>query len=147
MVEVNFDSDKLTQRKIHVNIASEPAVKNGNKIAVTITSDGKNIVTGSTNYSKRDESGKIIVEGNGSLKIGENTRVSKFTYSRQQLTNENDGETGVAILLNTNFGPSAVVGELKLTDKEVHVFNSYCEQSKDCAHFKLQSILNKDSEY
>lgn len=100
----------------------------------------------STNYSQRDEAGKVIVEGNGSLKIGENTRSSKFTYSRKQLTREVDGEVGVAILLNANFGPSAVVGELKLSNKEIHVFNSYCEQSKDCAHFKLQSAFDGDSE-
>lgn len=89
----------------------------------------------------------MIVEGSGSLKIGETgTRSSKFTYSRKQLTRENDGETGVAMLLNANFGPSAVVGELKLSDKEVLVFNSYCEQSKDCAHFKLQGTVNTDRE-
>ena len=41
-----------------------------------------------------------------------------------------------------NFEPSAIVGELKLSNKELHVFNSYCEQKKDCAQFKLQSIMN-----
>ncbi|XP_034949851.1 apolipophorins [Chelonus insularis] len=142
MIETNFDSDKIKHRKIHATISTAPAVKTGKRIVLTVTSDGKNIITGSTNYSKRDEAGKIIVEGNGNLKIGENTRSSKFTYSRKQLTRENDGETGVAILLNANFGPSAVVGELKLSDKEVLVFNSYCEQSKDCAHFKLQSNVD-----
>ena len=50
-------------------------------------------------------------------------------------------------MLNASFGTSAIVGEIKLTDKEVHVFNSYCEQSKDCAHFKLQSTLDTDREY
>lgn len=63
------------------------------------------------------------------------------------MTHETDGEVGVAIILNANFGPSAIVGEVKLTNKEVHVFNSYCEQSKDCAHFKLQATLDTDSEY
>jgi hypothetical protein len=83
----------------------------------------------------------VTLEGNGSLKIGENTKSSSFKYVRKQLTREADKEVGVAIMLNSSFGPSAIVGELKLSDKEVHVFNSYCEQSKDCAHFKLQSTL------
>lgn len=163
---MNFDSDKIQHRKIHADITTTPAVKTGKRIILTVTSDGKNIITGryvslifihnkskiklfapcSTNYNKRDEAGKIIVEGNGFLKIGENTRSSKFTYSRKQLTRENDGETGVAVLFNANFGPSAVVGELKLSDKQVLVFNSYCEQSKDCALFKLQSTIDTDRE-
>lgn len=49
--------------------------------------------------------------------------------------------------MNANLGPSAIVGELKLSNKELHLFNSYCEQNKDCAQFKLQSILNVESEY
>ncbi|XP_008560242.1 apolipophorins [Microplitis demolitor] len=144
IIEINFDSDKVQHRKIHAEITTAPAVKTGKRIVLTVTSDGKNIVVGSTNYSKRDEAGTVIVEGNGNLQIGENSRSLKFTYSRKQLTRENDGQVGTAILLNANFGPSAVVGELKLSDKEVLVFNSYCEQSKDCAHFKLQSTMDTD---
>ncbi|XP_035725460.1 apolipophorins-like [Vespa mandarinia] len=144
LININFDSDKIKERKIHAEIANKPTAKTGRRIIITVTSDGKNLITGSTNYKKRQEEGKIIVEGNGSLKIGENTRSSSFKYTRQQLTHETDGEVGVAIILNANFGPSAIVGEVKLTNKEVHVFNSYCEQSKDCAHFKLQATLDSD---
>ncbi|XP_076762006.1 retinoid- and fatty-acid binding glycoprotein apolipophorin [Xylocopa sonorina] len=143
MITVNFDSDKIKQRKIHAEIANKPTLKTGKRILVTVTSDGQNIVTGSTSYKKRDEDGKVVVEGNGNLKIGDNSRSSSFKYTRQQLTREKDGEIGVAMVLNVNFGPSAIVGELKLTNKELHVFNSYCEQNKDCAQFKLQSILDQ----
>ncbi|XP_023288424.1 apolipophorins, partial [Orussus abietinus] len=139
VITVNFDSDKVKHRKIHAEIANKPTAKAGKKIIVTVTSEGKNIVAGSTNYKKREEDGKVIVEGNGSLKIGDSTKSSSFKYTRQKLTKEADGEDGVAVFLNTNFGSSAIVGELKLTNKEIHVLNSYCEQSKDCAHFKLQS--------
>ncbi|CAL7938756.1 unnamed protein product [Xylocopa violacea] len=142
MITVNFDSDKIKQRKIHAEIANKPTLKTGKRILITVTSDGQNIVTGSTSYKKRDEDGKVVVEGNGNLKIGDNSRSSSFKYTRQQLTREKDGEIGVAMVLNVNFGPSAIVGELKLTNKELHVFNSYCEQNKDCAQFKLQSILD-----
>ncbi|XP_019888404.1 apolipophorins [Ooceraea biroi] len=144
LINVNLDSDKLKHRKIHAEIANQPAVKSGRKITITVTSDGKNIVTGSTSYKKHDEAGKITVEGNGNLKIGENTRSSSFQYTRQQLTREKDGEVGVAIVLNAKFDPAAIVGELKLSNKEILVFNSYCEQSKDCAHVKLQSRYDTD---
>nr|XP_034187967.1 apolipophorins [Osmia lignaria] len=142
VINANFDSDKLKHRKIHAEIANKPTAKAGKRIAITVTSDGQNIVTGSTSYKKRDEDGKIVVEGNGNLKVGDDTKSSSFKYTRQQLTKEKDGEVGVAMVLNANFGPSAIVGELKLSNKEVHVFNSYCEQNKDCAHFKLQSTLD-----
>lgn len=92
----------------------------------------------------RDEAGKITVEGNGNLKIGEDTRSSSFKYTRQMLTREKDGEVGVMILLNAKFEPAAIVSEMKLSDKEVLVSNSYCEQSKDCANFKLQSTYDTD---
>ncbi|XP_078038624.1 retinoid- and fatty-acid binding glycoprotein apolipophorin, partial [Augochlora pura] len=145
-INANFDSDKTKYRKIHAEISNKPTAKTGKRIIVTVTSDGKNIVTGSTSYKKRDEEGKIVVEGNGSLKVGDDTKSSSFKYTRQQLTNEKDGEEGAAVILNANFGPSAIVGELKLSNKELHVFNSYCEQTKDCAHFKLQSSLDSKPE-
>lgn len=99
----------------------------------------------STNYKKHDEAGKLTVEGTGNLKIGENTRSSSFKYIRQQLTREKDGEVGVVIILNAKFDPAAIVGELKLSNKEILISNNYCEQSKDCAHFKLQSNYDTDS--
>ncbi|XP_001604024.1 apolipophorins [Nasonia vitripennis] len=144
VLNVNFDSDKLKYRKIHAEIANKPSTPDGRAIFITVTSDGKNLVTGSTNYKRHEEDKKITLEGNGSLKIGENTKSSSFKYVRKQLTRENDKEVGVAIMLNASFGPSGIVGELKLSDKEVLVFNSYCEQSKDCAQFKLQSTLDTD---
>ncbi|XP_012523598.1 apolipophorins [Monomorium pharaonis] len=145
VIKGNLDSDKLKHRKIHVEIANSPTAKTGRRITITVTSDGKNIVTGSTNYKKRDEAGKITVEGSGNLKIGEDTRSSSFKYTRQQLTREKDGESGTVIVLNAKFDPAAVVGELKFSNKEILVFNSYCEQSKDCAHFKLQSSYDSDN--
>ena len=45
VITVNFDSDKMKQRKIHAEVANKPA-KTGRKIIVTVTSDGKNIISG-----------------------------------------------------------------------------------------------------
>lgn len=46
LIEFNFDSDKIKHRKIHAEIGTKLAVKSGKRILVTVTSDGKNIVTG-----------------------------------------------------------------------------------------------------
>ncbi|XP_011144506.2 apolipophorins [Harpegnathos saltator] len=143
-INVNFDSDKIKHRKISAKIANGATAKTGKRILITVSSDGKNIVTGSTSYKRRDEAGKIIVEGNGNLKIGENTRSSSFKYTHQRLTREKDGEAGVVMVLNAKFDPVAIVGDFKFSNKEILVSNSYCEQSKDCAHFKLQSSYDTD---
>lgn len=142
MITANFDSDKTKYRKVHAEITNKPTAKAAKRIIITVTSDGQNVVTGSTSYKKREEEGKTVIEGKGTLKVGDNTKSSSFKYTRQQLTNEKDGEVGVAVILNANFGTSAIVGELKLSNKELHAFNSYCEQTKDCAHFKLLSTLD-----
>ena len=55
VINANFDSDKIKYRKIHAEIANKPTPKNGKLITMAVTSDGKNIVTGSTNYKRRDE--------------------------------------------------------------------------------------------
>ena len=46
MININLDSDKLKHRKIHAEIANKPTAKTGRRIIITVTSDGKNIVTG-----------------------------------------------------------------------------------------------------
>jgi len=45
-IHVNLDSDKLKHRKIFAEIANNPTAKTGRRIIITVTSDGKNIVTG-----------------------------------------------------------------------------------------------------
>ncbi|XP_012266095.2 apolipophorins [Athalia rosae] len=149
---VNFDSDKLETRKIHVEVNNKPA-KGGKRIVLIVTADGKNIVTGSTNYKEHSEGGKRIIEGNGSLKIRESTQSSSFKYTRQLFTGDVDGENGVANLLTINFGQSSIVGEYKATEKELMFLNSYCEQSADCATVKLHykttpgGALKRSDEY
>lgn len=46
VVNVNFDSDKVKYRKVHAEIANKPSTQDGRRIFITVTSDGKNLVTG-----------------------------------------------------------------------------------------------------
>ena len=45
-INVNFDSDKTKYRKIHAEIVNKPSSQEGRRIFITVTSDGKNLVTG-----------------------------------------------------------------------------------------------------
>lgn len=101
----------------------------------------KNLISCSTNYKKRSEGGKVIVEGNGSVRIRDSTKSSSFKFTRQDLTADVDGESGIATFLNFNFGPSTVISEFKATNKEFYIIDSYCEESADCAHFKIKSKI------
>lgn len=99
------------------------------------------------NFNKREEDGKVIIDGTGELKVMEATRSSSFKYSRQRLTMEKHGEQGIFSTLHANFDPSAIVSEMKFTNKEALFFGSYCEKSKDCTQMKLQSKLDTDSTF
>lgn len=46
VINANFDSDKVKHRKIRAEIANKPTAKNGKTITITVTSDGKNVITG-----------------------------------------------------------------------------------------------------
>lgn len=46
LININVDSDKFKYRKIHTEITNKPNPTEGRKIFVTVTSDGKNLITG-----------------------------------------------------------------------------------------------------
>ena len=46
VLNINFDSDKIKYRKIHAEISNQPNSQDGRMIHITVTSEGKNVVTG-----------------------------------------------------------------------------------------------------
>lgn len=48
------------------------------------------------------------------------------------------------MILNAGLGAKNIVGELKLTNKQFRLLNSYCEEKSQCAHVEVFAKLNND---
>ncbi|XP_023030403.2 retinoid- and fatty-acid binding glycoprotein apolipophorin [Leptinotarsa decemlineata] len=118
--------------------------KTGKRIQFTITSAGKNIVSGSTNYQARDEHGKYVVEGSGSVKIKDATKPLSFKYICHQLSLQKDGEQGIDVSLDASVGNMAIDSEFKTTNKQFRYLSSYCETNKECTHVEIDSKVNSN---
>lgn len=46
--------------------------------------------------------------------------------------------------MNAGIGTQGIVGELKLTNKQFRILNSYCEEKKQCAHVEVFSKASTD---
>lgn len=141
-VKINLNSPNLQVNKYLIDVQNKPG-KTGKRIQVNIKSANKNIVSGSTNYNVRDEQGKYIVEGSGTLKVKEENKAANFKYISQRLTTEKNGEQGIDISFNAAVGDRAVDAEYKLTNKQFRILESYCEKRKECANFELDSKINR----
>ncbi|GLV37036.1 apolipophorin [Carabus blaptoides fortunei] len=138
---INVHSEKLKLEKIRLEALNKPA-KGGKRIQFSAKSGDKNLLSGSTSYKANEEGGKFIVEGSGSVKVKDETKTATFKFMRQQLVQEKNGEHGVEVLLNANIGSQGIVGELKLTNKQFRLLNSYCEEKKQCAHVEVFTKSN-----
>ncbi|KAJ8984123.1 hypothetical protein NQ317_017333 [Molorchus minor] len=136
---VNSPSLKLD--KVTFEAQNKPG-KGSRRIQVTIKSAGKNLVTGSTSYQAREEQGKYVVEGSGSFKIKDETKSANFKYICQQLSQERNGEEGIEVTFDAGLGSKAIDAELKVTNKQFRLQNSYCEAKKECAHIEFDSKIN-----
>ncbi|RZC36402.1 apolipophorin, partial [Asbolus verrucosus] len=135
-VKVTANSPYLKIDKIVAEAQSKPA-KGGRRIQVTAKSANKNILAGSTSYTAREEHGKLIVEGSGSFKVHDKTKSANFKYIRQNLSQDKNGETGIEISFDAGLGNQAIDAELKVTNKQFRILNSYCEEKKQCAHVEI----------
>lgn len=48
------------------------------------------------------------------------------------------------MVLNAGYGQKNVVVDLKLTNKQFRMANSYCEPKQECAHIDLSSIVKNE---
>nr|QWT69540.1 apolipophorin [Harmonia axyridis] len=134
--QVTANSPNLNINDILVKIGSTTG---NNNLDVLITSAGKNIVSGSATISSRQEHGKLIIEGSGNFKLKDKNQSGNFKYIRTSLTTDKNGETGEEITFDATLGNKALDAELKLTNKEFRYLNSYCEESKQCAHIEVNA--------
>ncbi|CAG9820471.1 unnamed protein product, partial [Phaedon cochleariae] len=137
-IKGNVNSPALKLNKISFEAHNQPG-KTGRKIQVVVKSANQNLMSGSTNYQAREEHGKYIVEGSGSFKIKEETRAANFKYIISNLSSAKNGEEGFEIAFDGAIGNNAIDAELKVTNKQFRILNSYCEKNKECAHFEVDS--------
>lgn len=143
LIKASINSPPLKLNKVKIELHNKPG-KSGRRIQINATSNGQNLLSGSTSYTSREENGKKIVEGSGSVKVKEQTKTANFKYISQQLTLEKNGEEGIELSLDARLGNEAIDTELKITNKQFRYLNSYCEEKKDCAHIEIDSKTNAD---
>ncbi|CAG9832524.1 unnamed protein product [Diabrotica balteata] len=142
-VKGSINSPKLELNKITFE-ATNKGNKAAKKIQIHIKSADKNLVSGSTTYQAREEHGKYIIEGSGSLKIKEENKAANFKFISQELSQEKNGEQGFQISFVAGVGIKNFDSELKITNKQFRILDSYCEKNKECAHFELDSKINEN---
>ncbi|KAL3271520.1 hypothetical protein HHI36_021999 [Cryptolaemus montrouzieri] len=135
-VQITANSPKLNVNDILLKIGNEGS-NDGKNLKILVTSAGKNVVSGSATVSSREEQGKFIIEGSGNFKVQDQDKTGNFKYIRTSLTSEKNGEVGEEISFDASLGNKALDAELKLTNKEFRYLNSYCEESKQCAHVEI----------
>ncbi|KAJ8916580.1 hypothetical protein NQ315_000224 [Exocentrus adspersus] len=137
-IKANLNAPSIKINKASFEAHNKPG-KTGKRIQVTIKSAGKNLVSGSTSYQAREEQGKYVVEGSGSFKVKEETQSANFKYICQRLNDAQHGEQGVEVTFDAGLGNRAIDAELKITNKQFRILNSYCEAKKECAHFEIDA--------
>lgn len=101
---LDLDSPTLEINKLHVDIKTKQ--QDGNKgIRVDATSDNKNILNGDAKYSVKEENGKTVISGDGSLRWYDKPVQATFELSRKNLEEARDKEIGVqvSVILNDSF--------------------------------------------
>ncbi|KAJ8954486.1 hypothetical protein NQ314_007092 [Rhamnusium bicolor] len=145
-IKANINSPTLKLNKISFEAHNKPG-KTGRRIIITIKSAGNNLLSGSTSYQAREERGKYVIEGSGSFKIKEETKAANFKYICQRLSLEKNGEQGIEVTFDAGLGTKAIDAELKITNKQFRILNSYCEAKKECAHVEIDSKTNVNGKH
>ncbi|XP_066261681.1 apolipophorins isoform X2 [Euwallacea similis] len=143
IVKGQLHSPSLNFNKITLD-AHSSGESNAQKIIITIKTAGKNYISGTWSYAAKDENGKYIVDGSGSLKVKEEARTGHFKYIFDKFEQAKDHEEGVRISFDATLGERALDTEFKVTNKHFKVQGSYCEQKKECAYVEIENKVDKN---
>lgn len=138
-VKITLDSPKLKLNKIVAEAYNKGTVKGARRIQFSAKSDNKNLLSGSTSYKAHEENNKYIVEGSGTVKLYEESKSANFKYIRNNLSLEKNGERGIQIIFETSLGNKGIDSELKITNKQFRISNSYCVEKEQCANIEVDS--------
>lgn len=141
-VRLTADSPYLKLNKWEVQANNKAGAKGAKRIQFSASSEGKNTLSGSTSYKVHKEGDKFIVEGSGDVKIKDKSKSANFKFIKQSLSLEKNGEKGVEFSFDAVLGEQAIDSELKITNKQFRLLDSYCEEKKKCAHIEIDSKTN-----
>lgn len=110
-------------------------------VEVTASNGGKTILTGFADYTVEQNKTLTVFEAKGNVKYNEKESEAHLKFIHHTLTEAVDQETGVSFLVNAKLGTKSIVGELKLTDKNVQLKHTACEEQKECINLDVQSTI------
>lgn len=131
----DVDAPRLRLNKIHAEVRAKPG-SGGKGVEFSATSEGKNIISGSADYTIKQNGGTDI-EGRGTVKIYDQQKSANFV-----LRQNNEKLDGLSFVFNANVGGDEKVNaNLVLKSKDLQVAVSICEENNRCYKFEVKSTL------
>uniref|UniRef100_A0A6B2E804 Putative apolipophorins n=1 Tax=Phlebotomus kandelakii TaxID=1109342 RepID=A0A6B2E804_9DIPT len=138
--KLDVDAPKLKLNKFHGELKSKhQGASKG--VEVLATNDGRTILTGFADYTVEQNRTLTVFEAKGDVKYLEKKSEAHLKFIHHTLTEAVNQETGVSFIVNAQLGPKSIVGELKLTDKNVQLKHTACEKQRQCINLDVQSTI------
>ncbi|KAG4078631.1 hypothetical protein HA402_015221 [Bradysia odoriphaga] len=137
---VDIDSPKMQINKVHVEMNSK---KGGKGIEFKATEGGKNVISGSADFTVQDQNGKLEIGGQGDFKFYEKQSTGNFKYVRTNFDEKQHKESGFKVVMNGNIDNKKVVAEFKWTNKNFHIQNSICQDNSKCSSIQINSAIDQ----
>lgn len=137
---LDVDSPKMQIKKVHVEMNSK---KGGKGIEFKVTENGKNIVSGSADFTVQDQSGKLEIGGQGDVKFYDKQSTGNFKYVRTNFDEKQHKESGFKVVMNGNIDNKKLVAEFKWTNKNFHIQNSICQDNAKCSSIQINSAIEQ----
>lgn len=132
---IDVDAPRLRLKKVHAEARAKPGSA-GKGIEFSATTEGKNIISGSADYTVKQNGGTDI-EGRGTVKIYDQQKSANFV-----LRQNNEKLDGLSLVFNANVGGDEKVNaNLVLKTKDLQVAVSICEENNRCYKFEVKSTL------
>lgn len=141
-LKLDVDAPKIKLNKVHVDVHSKQG-SGGKGVEFLATSNSKNILSGSAEYTIKEEKGITIIKGQGSVKIDDQAKAASFEIKRNYFDGTKDDGTGVLFGLEGKLGPKNFLADLKMTDKVFHSKFTVCEEKKPCINIEIKSLVKK----
>lgn len=93
---LDVDSEKLKANKLHVEVQSKHT-DSGKGVEFSASQQNNNIVTGYADYTVREEKGKTIVDGKGTIKWYEKAGSASILFVKNDFDEPRDNETGFSV--------------------------------------------------